>query len=176
MEEFVHRGGIIKNGDYRGREYDRGSMRFCSVLACNLSGTSVRAEGNFAGNGWMACSFFGARYTGLVVEMEQYDRCSMSGIVLEQTCCRKIVVKGCGFAGSVFKEVRLYDSFFEGCSFRRAHFCKINIRNTVFSRCIFEYTEFCQAAASKTVFRECIFYGGMPELKEGYILQNCTFD
>lgn len=176
MEEFIRKGGIIRSTDYRGRKYDRCSMRFCSVLDSNLSGTAVETGGDFAGNGWIACNFFGARYAGLDVDMEQYEGCSMGGMKLVRARCREIRVKDCGFAGSFFEGVRMQDCFFEECSFRRAHFCGVVMERIVFRRCIFEQTEFCRVRASETMFCECIFYGRMPELEQGYVLQNCLFD
>lgn len=176
MDDHVYKNKIIRNADLRNGRYGRICVSFSSVISSNLSGTVIWSGGSFTGNGWLDCSFYGSCCKGMVMELEQYDRCSMSGMRLERAELCRIRAAECGFVGNRWTQIHMRDCLFQNCSFRDLYLAGADLADTVFRGCVFDGVLQESVRLSGIVFRECEFSGKIKGFSEGCIFQNCFID
>lgn len=175
-KDLVYRSRIIKDGDFRRNEYERASVRFCSVLNTNLSESRIRNGGDFLGNGWYECHFSGAEFRGLVMDREEYRGCFLGNSVFCRVRMTQIRAKGCNYAGSRWEAAEFNGCTFRECSFRGAVFTGGYMSGTVFWNCVFDKTDMSGLEMRDVTFRECRFYGWTEEKTNGCIFLDCTFE
>lgn len=174
--DFVYRNRMMQAGDYRGAVYERASVRFCSLFRMNLSGSRILKGGDFTGNGWKDCNFFGADFTGLTMEVESYAQCAAGNSSFRHVRMLEVHGKDCNYAGSRWEKVQMDRCVFERCSFRKAVLVKCVVERTRFRDCILEEAVLEEAELSNVVFENCLFRGLEPEHMKGCIFQGCAFE
>lgn len=151
-------------------------MRFCSVLNTNLSESEIPEGGEFTGNGWYSCNFFGVNYSGITMEMDQYEHCVMGNAVFRRVKLLEIQAEDCNYAGSLWENAEFQGCIFEKCNFRKVKFADCIIDKTTFRNCILDETFFHEIRMSGVLFESCLIREWKEEKTEGCIFQNCIFE
>ncbi len=162
--------------DFGGQKNEGADIRFCSVLASNLSLTEVSGCANLMGNGWISCNFYGVHCQRLLMMMEQYDRCSMGNVELSCVEGEKLQAKNCTFTGGSLKEVLIQRSTFLHCDFRCMELVNVRLVKIVFSGCVFDRIRPEHVRMEEVLFQKCRFLSRIAAESWGYTLQNCIFD
>lgn len=167
---------IIRGEDLRFREFDQACVRFTSVLHSNLSGLRILNGGDWTGNGWKGCNFFGTAFYGIIMEVELYERCTIGNALFSHAQMLEIHARECNYAGSQWEYSGLEDCRFEACNFRKASFTNGKIERTLFQNCIFDGTILEKTVFSGVIFRNCLFRDCRTGRPEGCVFQNCSFE
>lgn len=176
MDRYICKNKIIKNENRKNRNYEQVWVRFSSILSSNLSGSVLLSGGNFTGNGWIGCSFYGSRLKDVTAELEQYDRCCMSFLEMERARLGEIGASECVFLGGRWRDVHMRDCSFRNCNFRKFYMGNAVIEETMFRECVFDGAVFEQVRLSGVLFQKCVFLGEIKEFPVGGIFQNCLID
>ena len=175
-KDFVYRGQIIRNEDFRRRYYEKANIQFCSVLHTNLSGSRIRDRGAFIGNGWYGCSFSGSDYSGIRMVMEEYKGCVLGNSVFRYVQMVELQAEGCNYTGSRWYDSEFCKCAFRGCCFRKTGFLRGRIDETTFLDCVFDEALLEGTELSGVIFRNCFFRAQKEERPDGCSFQNCTFE
>lgn len=152
---WILKNEILFDQSWQGKHADRVKVRYCSVFRSNLSGTAIESGGDFTGNGWTACNFFGVSYRKVRVDMDQYEECTLGNMRLAECSLWEVRAKGCSFAGTGWKETVIEDCTFQNCSFRNAQFSGCILRGNRFIRCVFEDAVFDGCTQEQNVCEDC---------------------
>lgn len=175
-EDMVFRGRIWEEEDFRNKDCERASVRFCTLFHGNLSGSRIRFGGDFTGNGWEQCQFTGIDYTGLAMEMDTYCHCMFGNARLSNIQMLEIKAENCSFAGSTWKDVTVRNSTFTDCNFRKVYMEGCMIEKTSFEGCMFDEAVLEGIKYSDVVFKNCRFEERQKEKIKGCIFLECTFE
>lgn len=173
---FVHKSRIIRGEDFRLRKFERTCVRFCSVLNTNLSGSRIQKGGDFTGNGWYGCNFSGVDYSGITMEMEQFEHCVMGNAAFRRVRLLEIQAKDCNYAGSLWENAEFRECVFEQCNFRKVRFSDGMMDRTTFRNCILDGIFFQETRLSGVLFENCLIREWREPDTENCIFRNCTFE
>lgn len=174
--DFACKSRIIREEDFRSREFMRTRVSFCSMLDTNLSASRIVEGGEFTGNGWYRCNFSGIDYSRITMDMEQYEHCSLGNASFRQIQMLEVQAKDCNYAGTLWENAEFQECVFEKCNFRKARFINGRMDKTLFAECILDETVLDGITRSEVSFRNCMFRGWKEEWSKDCIFQNCTFE
>ncbi|MDO4260594.1 MAG: pentapeptide repeat-containing protein [Eubacteriales bacterium] len=169
MSELTGSHRIAAGLDLRGRSYEGGQMSFCSVLDSGLSGTEVRG-GRLTGNGWIHCNFCCGSYSGMLLEMERFDRCAVGNVRLTRVEAIELRASECSFAGDRWSGCTFEKGKFRKCTFSHISMEDVLFVGTVFEDCTFLDTSMKNVRFRKVKFKNCRF-GAQP----GELCERCRF-
>lgn len=154
-KNWVLKNKILFDQDWHGKLVERVKVRYCSVFRSSLSGVVIGAGGDFTGNGWTSCNFFGVSCKKVRVDMDRYEECAMGNMRLSECNLWEVQAESCSFAGTRWKETVIEDCTFQNCNFRSAQFSDCILRGNRFIRCVFEDAVFDDCTIEENICEDC---------------------
>lgn len=152
---FSLRGKLLLEKSFRDRRLSRVRIRYCMGISSNLAGVHVDNGGDFTGNQWKSCTFFGLTCKNVRVDMNKYEKCAMGNMRLDGCTLWEITADECNCAAGIWKDTLIEDCTFRKCSFRNAQFLRCTIKGSRFVDCVFDGAVFTDCILSENRFENC---------------------